>query len=469
MTTTVRYVVYLQVFFLCTCSRAPSVATPSVATPNGTSESGSPKGCSAPAEWFGPSGAPESNNDKISDSGDECAFYKWAYQTFLHEAQWGDAKRPRFLEYPGPDRVFFRQGEPSAATLRFPDASDSRISLAPRVALSSDVATSLDEVTQADAGLLIDSNHRAIYYGVHLNGKYVDFIAHNKLQDPRKLAGPELSLIPFPIGTLELKSSWKILGPNDASDTYITTTARISLLKNVGGHPKIDRKAPPKEVVVGLVGLHVVGVIDGHPEFIWSTFEHKDNAPNLRIPPAFAKGDYPVDFERDYTFYPKRTPVASCNVKFPPAQKLDPMTQLFLETTPVYREYAHGGEPHPEDQINPLNESVLHQLAPTSKLRNYELVGAVWLRSIDDFKVGRDFGKESPESLEKLFAGEVKLANSTIETFSQSDNIEDGRAGCFHCHGTDKKAKLGIEYPANLIGVSRVLVNAYVNDRLTHP
>ena len=63
----------------------------------------------------------------------------------------------------------------------------------------------------------------------------------------------------------------------------------------MGGAVVIDR-TKAESVTVALIGLHVVGVVEDHPEFVWATFEHEDNAPDR------------LDVERGalasaYTFY----------------------------------------------------------------------------------------------------------------------------------------------------------------------
>jgi len=61
-------------------------------------------------------------------------------------------------------------------------------------------------------------------------------------------------------------------------DNYITMTATI---------PTYDKSDPNKwtpngqqSAKLAMVGMHVVGSANGHPELIWATFEHVGNAPN---------------------------------------------------------------------------------------------------------------------------------------------------------------------------------------------
>jgi hypothetical protein len=55
----------------------------------------------------------------------------------------------------------------------------------------------------------------------------------------------------------------------------------------------------------------VVGVIEGHPEFVWATFEQLDNAPNL----LGVKSSEAVNNDKDkhFTFYAQGELASKCN------------------------------------------------------------------------------------------------------------------------------------------------------------
>ena len=59
-----------------------------------------------------------------------------------------------------------------------------------------------------------------------------------------------------------------------------------------------------KTVLMALVGMHVVGSTAGHPEMIWATFEHKNNAPNSSYTYLSTSGVKTVnpDFSTAYLF-----------------------------------------------------------------------------------------------------------------------------------------------------------------------
>ena len=77
---------------------------------------------------------------------------------------------------------------------------------------------------------------------------------------------------------MELKTSWveAINLPNIGD--YVTTPATIpNYVKTSTG---VWTRNGTRAATLALVGMHVVGSAFGHPEMIWSTFEHINNTPN---------------------------------------------------------------------------------------------------------------------------------------------------------------------------------------------
>lgn len=71
-------------------------------------------------------------------------------------------------------------------------------------------------------------------------------------------------------GSVMLKVAWKVLSPNDDASKFYTRNALIA----VGKDSCFEAK-------VGLVGLHVVRKTAESPQWIWSSFEHAYNVPDL--------------------------------------------------------------------------------------------------------------------------------------------------------------------------------------------
>jgi hypothetical protein len=408
--------------------------------------------CAAPAAWF-PLTPKPANQQPAS----LCDFYLWSWQTFLHATQADAASgdtRPRLLTYDTPTDLF----GPTAA-LRFPASgrtpgrTQSMLRLTPRVTKQEDLID-IDQILQAGSdGIVVDQAGRAIYYQIHLNGDFSTFVRDNGFTDREKLIKAPADLA-FPVGVVEFKSSWRVLAPGEDPKGAFTTTAEIPRLINKDKKIVID-PTQTSAVTVALMGLHVVGVTQGHPEFIWATFEHVDNAPNL---PVGMKPDAnsPVDSTRSWTLYAQNTAAkdSNKNVKVPDL-KLDVPTQTLTPKTAVFREFELGGSTNPA-LIKGLTASVQQQLAGTEPWRNYFLVGAVWLRN-----PGQDFKPDASFDAAQL-AGETKLSNASMETYTQ--NL---RPNCFSCHKTKAMRIPGTNesIPAKLLNVSHVFSSAFGNIR----
>jgi hypothetical protein len=285
---------------------------------------------------------------------------------------------------------------------------------------------------------------------------------------------------------MEFKSSWMILdGPVNNYSNYITTRAKVPALKNEpnsngqGTHLVVDKSKPLREVNVALLGLHVVGVIDGHPEFIWASFEHANDKTGERdVAPAAHDNPAPnntppqtVDNAgKNYPVFAANTPVDKANI---PVNQPVGADQKFAAPTPVFRIFPGSASQRPGDAppgkwedpaITDLNKQMTGLFAskdPAGKdwRRNYRLVGAVWMNqprkdgvkdgvAFSSFKEGLAFSNDDAS-----LAGENRLSNVSIESFTQI-----GAPHCFSCHNTDVQDQdLGTKFlPARRINVSHV-------------
>ncbi|OYY30235.1 MAG: hypothetical protein B7Y65_00875 [Azorhizobium sp. 35-67-15] len=103
------------------------------------------------------------------------------------------------------------------------------------------------------------------------------------VSDKNKVAFPASATDPLGSrGAMELKIAWRILGPNDTKSRYFTIDAQLAVAGDlVSGGQQIC-----ETVTLGMVGMHIIQrnpYYDGNKvllaQWIWSTFEHVDNAP----------------------------------------------------------------------------------------------------------------------------------------------------------------------------------------------
>ncbi len=439
--------------------------------------------CKAPPEWFPKTPAVKADFPKVG--ADECDFYKWAWQSFLYLTQSEkEIEVPRFVLFDTPNELFDAGGgkklQMAAAPARDPSKKHI-LSLSVRNSPSTTHNVHTKAFAQAGSqGVIVDHNNRCLYYGQHINSEFVSFIRNTlalKTAEQIKDVDPEKE---FPAGCLELKSAWRVLTdeekkPDNLKElkrAFFITDAQVpTLIEVMTGTGKVIKAdaGNPRNETVALVGLHVVGTTPGHPEFVWASFEHVENSPT---PSKLLAPTDPVDGAKNYTLYRKGTPANKSNVNpvpdenttpNPPLTMRDPNNnQTLSPIVDVYREFNSGDDGiKPDDDVCSLNGSVRSQLAATPSLSvwsNYQLIGAVWLKDPKaDFAAGKKFPFLPPPAENKIFAGEKKLSNSTMETFTQHKQFN-----CFGCHDTSKVNENDKDLPGLKIKISHVIRNAFI-------
>jgi len=461
--------------------------------------------------------APPSNALPSPPTNNDCAFYNWAWRTFMYVTEKTASNDPAFLHYRTVEETFPGAFHEPAADVVVANDDRSRIVdlnptkfeflSAPEPVQPTQRPILNDGARQAaqsgGGATLIDQNGNPVYYSINLNDDYANFVRDNRLDDVLRLLakpikdqdnGAAPADLEFRPGALELKSSWMIIeGPVAKFSNYIVAKARVPVLKNVadgdGGAPHVEADAsrPLREVNVALLGLHVVGVIDGHPEFVWATFEHADAKGERDVAPAAAANPDPAapggpdlaDADGAYLLFKKGSPVDKADVRLDQPVRED---QKFATPTPVYRAFPGSQATKPSDgeTASPWEDPAVFNLnAAVGELfarrdprmvdwrRYYRLVGAVWIdqpRGVapaDAEKnpvVGAD-GNEvmiaadgkvpgGPDaSIVRNFdagltftgqdgrlAGENRLSNMAMESFTQPS---DAAPHCLSCHNTD--------------------------------
>jgi hypothetical protein len=363
-----------------------------------------PSPCTAPAAWFPHSQTPEQNSAGFPGDPSNCDFHQWSWNAFLWLTQ--DVK-----------------GEP-----RFQHFSKAGIETRPGILNAligrSGKARTLDLVQQAGPdGIMVDLQGRPVYYSIHSNSTFGNFIKQNGLFNPARLRAfdPDKS---FPVNSLTLKAAWKVVAAGEDVSAFHTRKARIALLTVKNDKIALSRRT--KRADVALVGFHIGGAVNGHPEMIWATFEHLQNAPDL---PKAVNDMAPNDIvsDKSWTFYKASTPFKDCNMNSAGAGalKLDEAKQTLSPVTQACRIIPYGGGKSSNvDNIKTLNNSVHAQLKDV--WNNYFEVGAIWFSSANALKPNCTF---QPGSLEcrapsnpdlPILTGSTQLSNTTIETFTQS-------------------------------------------------
>lgn len=462
--------------------------------------------CSPPPAWL-PTTPPaiETAVPKPRPATD-CAFYGPAWQRFLNVTQ-PNGTSPAFLSYPAFDDLFASNGTSPAAY------AGTLMSLTPRTIQRANAVPhqpAFSDIAQAGLrGVLIDQRGRPIYYAIHVNPAFAAFLKANDLTTPSGIGKMNTSLT-FPTGVVELKSAWMIVDGVKPDPTYFVVPAQVPHYVVLNGvlTPKLDpvTKQPVLDTVhVALIALHVVFTLPGHPEMIWSTFEHihtdasgkviRDDAPAAASNPSATPADTVISTQ-GYILYKARTPAAAANKPVADAKMLaarfDEVSQSFTKgggilQTSVYRPYpgskTDGKKAHDsdeDDEVEAINMNMT-KLFATSKLpktdqrQYYRLVGAVWINDPEkDFKVNTGFSDPLNVSTDEdisVLAGEGRLASTAMESFTEFEDTMNGSPNCFSCHDTnrvvddiDPTKKL---LPPAMLNVSHVL-SRYVDQQKSH-
>lgn len=235
--------------------------------------------CPAPSNWL-PTTPAVAMTNYAPHPDTECPFYQGAYQNFLIAAQPDSSGDPAFFQYATIDDAF-------ASTL-------------PHAQRDTSGRAWLIAVLQAgERDVLIDRDDHAIYYGVHMNQAFADFIESNHLDTVSGILGVDPSLS-FPPGLVEIQTAWKDIDPQDFPDSsgaygtpngvvppptsfasdpgdysnYITTTAWLPLLSKSTVGLIVEDANQPLLRRIALVGMNIAYTLPGHPEFIWASVQH---------------------------------------------------------------------------------------------------------------------------------------------------------------------------------------------------
>lgn len=292
-----------------------------------------------------------------------------------------------------------------------------------------------------------------VYYSIHMNKimseNIVRFTDTIKSDTSRYLSNN----FAFPVGSLELKAAWVSADviPASKQHLYYITTASLSSNK---GKTYTDKK-------VALIGLHIVGVVENHPEFIWATFEHDDIAPNYDW-----KEDRAESESEKLLF--KAGSVSGIN-----GILFDKVTKYGKDSSHVFDLFQYGvprqkggefmktsdsGEVN-FNNIDGINKCVKENL--TDVWKNYFYNGSIWLdmdgkdpaQQIDLIcQLEKSIQKAAPGSYAR---GSLNCSNVTMESFTQTFEEKmccinvNNLVNCFSCHsGTMMKKRSDPNLPA---------------------
>ena len=273
-------------------------------------------------------------------------------------------------------------------------------------------ASGIDDIGQAGGGVLdgplVAQNGRYVRTLTTFNQIEFDHIVRNRLFLRRELPPvprprPDRPVVEFPMGSIAVKTAWI-----DVTDLPTALVKRFytrqAMVKHASG-------GGCSRTTVGLIGLHIAQKTPSRPQWIWSSFEHKD-----AVPPAWS--DNPGAFvlnDGRRGLMPDSNPLS--------------LAPLAPEPVRPFNVVRDAGAPI-LTRTELTNYAYQHLLAGTP-WQYYRLVVTQWPR--------RDGNQAAPipasldGSVANTFPGEgafSAFANVTMETFAQ----KGVQTGCMNCH-----------------------------------
>lgn len=379
--------------------------------------------CYANPSWFPHSQtpAPEEGIGSPFDvkSTTNAIFHQWSWQKFLWLTKPDAGGNPLFLNQAKVMQIDANLNQltpPSGTTVMLSDTEQAGPD------------QSILQVNPAYSGT---GKSYTVYYSIHTNG--IMFSAARRYAAALKSGAlPANNFETFPVSSFELKVSWVDIAaiPAEKLGQYYVTTASFA--------------TGTKQVA--LLGMHVVGVVQNHPEFIWATFEHEDLAP------SYDWTTNTVGETSDKLLFAVGSETGINGIIY------DKTTQLGQSQYRVFDLFKYGvprnpgGAPMVTSQqelenynnIDGINQCVQSNLSDVWK--NYFYNGSLWLNT-DSLtpqqqaqlivSLGSGIGSGVKGSSAR---GSLNNANVTMETFTQTFQTDitginvKTLTNCFSCH-----------------------------------
>lgn len=379
-----------------------------------------------------------------------CDFYLWSEQMFL----WLTSEAPASYGGSGSvfaSPVFFNVSPESGGKRTLIPNTDLVLPFPVRIQKPEQIG----ETGQAGgSGVLISQAGSLVYYGIHVNDVYAYFLTGQKAgkiaasdfpntqADLNAVTAYVSSIGVSPLQdanalTLELKTSWVDASTVADKSQFVTISATVpSYTKTSSTQWTPTGNLVPMELA--LVGMHVVGTVQSHPEMVWATFEHVTNTANnayVYTDTGGTKRHVPFDSSGNWIFMPSggpapddsTAPIAvdkNGNIVATPPHTIGPVAAF--HENPWGSANSVDSSAVNDTEIISINDNVIGQLQGNDVRKNYVMIGAIWTQKGNI--------PNNPNTLK----GSTELANSTMETYHQ--NLH-----CFTCHSISSGSSDGLD------------------------
>jgi hypothetical protein len=398
-------------------------------------------------------------------NGTNIDFYEWSEQMFLWITSPKDStivlETPEFYTVSPPDSLGKRNLIPHHSTKTL-SASVNIIKL------------DSEQGQAGDDAVLMSKDSSLVYYISFVNDVYAQFLkagkqdsikypnkkfptTHTELDAIKAFAKSNEQTLKSPNTlAMELKTSWVDLAtiPTVNKTDYITVEAHVPIYDK-----KIDTIWTPigdtETKTLALIGIHVVGSVQGHPEMIWATFEHQHNTPNLGykyLDTNKLTKTRAADTGDNWLLNNKSTDTVFniSNMTYAKTDNaIEAVAGKIISASNTKRINAFGvaydndDAPNNENnstaasnsQIIAINNTVRDQLITGDVRKNYIFIGATWTQK-GSVPTGKSYSVERKQTSPGVAVGSSQLANSTMETYFQygAKKFNTTNASCFACH-----------------------------------
>ena len=410
------------IIFIALCSTAANIVSAS-----------EPEDCTLPSSWFAdPDGSDIPDPAELAweiNSQTKCQFHQWSWNAFLWAMQDMGNDLLRFETFPTMEETVNSSWNP--------DVEREEIKLSLRAAKTDHP---IDSIAQAGTtGILVAQNNYPVYYSQHINPQMFEDIGEKGWTNAEGIAAaPQNSL--FEIGDVEYKAAWAVVSSEDDIPGAYTRLASIPELTSstVAGTYTIHVPEDPTYNTkrVALIGLHIVGWVNGHSEAVWASFSPKEIAPIVGQTKEDREPGHVVT-DTAGPFIAADTTIANCNQTQTPVQRLNEDGQTLRLTTQVCQMFENGNrlpQDHVNnDSVNQVNASAAGQVPSELPASGYSEVGAVWSNIDDQNEWSLIQQKKLNVTFQNQLTGSTVLSNPVIETFTQT---QAGADNCLTCHNS---------------------------------
>ncbi len=214
-------------------------------------------------------------------------------------------------------------------------------------------------------------------------------------------------------GAIEIKSAWIVLDPKNPAQLNRYLIAR-ALVQPPNG--------PATTQTVGLVGLHIIRKVNSAQQFVWSTFEHVDNDPDLEAVKSTA---------RQYTFFNPKCNPQTDPYQCTPNQMPVPAPTGTATMSPYNAAVQVVRQLSTSPMVNAINSSVWQIMPGNSVFKNYRLIDTIWPTSNQQVAPGSNVPLTDGAPQVDM----QPMTNTTMETYFQNPGIYAiPKDGCMDCH-----------------------------------